>query len=74
MHHVFDTYRSCITFMKGMNLTLESWRPHWYPEGYKQDPDVLGSDLSEENLGGEYEEDLGKITGTPNKGEATEKG
>ena len=53
---------------------MDSWRPHQDPEGWKQDPDRLDSDLSEDNLGGEVEESLCQITGTPRKGAAAEKG
>ena len=35
LNHFFDTYRSCRTFLKGMHLTLDSWNPHWDPEGWK---------------------------------------
>ena len=59
--------------MVGMHITLESWRPHKYPEECKQELDVLDSDLSEDNLVGEAEEALVKITRVPIKGDATEK-
>ena len=60
--------------MKGMHLTLGSWRPHQDSEGQKEDPDGLYSDLLEDNLGGEAEEYLGQINGSPSKGYAAEKG
>ena len=60
--------------MKVMHLTLESWQPHQDPIVWKQDPDGLESDLSEDNLVGEAEEYLGKITGMPRKGAVAEKG
>ena len=49
--------------MKGMYLTLDSWRPHWNSELWKQDPDELDSNLPEDNLVGEAEEALVQITG-----------
>ena len=39
--------------MKVMHITLDSWRPHQDPEGWKQDPNGLVSDMSEDNLGAE---------------------
>ena len=60
--------------MNGIHLNLDSWRPNRDSEGWKQETDELDSDLSEDNLGGEAEEDLGQITGTPIKGNAEEKG
>ena len=60
--------------MKGMYLTLDSWRPHWNYEGWKQDPDVPESNLSEDKLGGEAEEALVQIIGTTRNGDAAEKG
>ena len=60
--------------MKVMHLTLDSWRPHWDSEGRKKDPDGLDSDLSEDNLGDDVEEDLIQITGSSSKGDAAEKG
>ena len=71
---VFDTYKSCRPFIKGMHITLDFWLPHWDPEGWKQDPDRLNNGLYENNLGGEAEEGLVKITVTPSKGAALEKG
>ena len=56
-----------------MYLTLYYWQTHQDPEGWKHDPYGLYSDLSEDNLGGEAEESLGEITGTPSKGTAAEK-
>ena len=56
-----------------MHLNLDSWSPHQDSEGWKQDPYVLESDLLEDNLGGEAEEDLVQITGSPSKGGASEK-
>ena len=41
--------------MKGMHITLDSWRLHRDYEGWKQDPDGMGSDLLEDNLGGDAE-------------------
>ena len=67
LNYVFDTYKSFRKFLKGINLTLDSWQPHWDPEGCKRDPDVLGGDLTEENLGGESEGYLVQINGTPKK-------
>ena len=32
-NYVFDTYRSCSKFLKGMHLTLDSWCPHRDSEG-----------------------------------------
>ena len=46
MNYVFATYRSCRPFLKEMHLTLDSWCPHQDPEGRKQGPYGLGSDLS----------------------------
>ena len=60
--------------MKGIHLTLDSWSPHWEPERCRQDPYGLDIDISEDNLGGEAEEYLGQINGTPRKGDAAEKG
>ena len=57
-----------------MHLTLDSWRPHRDPEGWKQDPGGLCIDLSKDNLGGEAEEALGQTTLTPSKGASAEKG
>ena len=57
--------------MKVMHITLDSWRPHQDPEGWKQDPNGLVSDMSEDNLGAEVQETLGQVTGTPSKGNAT---
>ena len=45
LNHVFDKYISCSPFMKGMHLTLDSWNPHWDPEGWKQDQYGLDIDL-----------------------------
>ena len=73
LNYVFDTYRSCRPFLKGMHLTWDYWRPHWDSEGWKQDPDGMDSDLSEDNLGDEIEEYLVQINGSPSKGDATEK-
>ena len=56
--------------MKGMHLTLDFWHPHRDPEGWKQDPYGLDSDLLEDSLGSEYEDDLVQITGTLIKGNA----
>ena len=53
---------------------MDSWRPHCYPKGWKQDPDELYNDFSEDNFVGEAKEALGQITGTPSKGAAAEKG
>ena len=55
MNYVFDTYRSCRKFLKGMHLTLDSWQQHRDSEGWKWDPYVLYIDLLEDNLGGEAE-------------------
>ena len=55
-----------------MNITLDYWIPYQYPEGWKQDPNGMDIDMSEDNLGGETEEDLGQITGMPRKGDATD--
>ena len=74
LNYVIDTYNSYIPVVKIMHLALEYLRPHWYPEGWKQDPDGLYSDLSEDNLGGEAEEALVQNTGTPRKGSNAEKG
>ena len=41
-----------------MHLALDSWRPHLDPGGWKQDPDGLDIDISEDNFGGEAEEYL----------------
>ena len=60
--------------MKVMHITLDSWHSQFDPEGWKQDPDGLGSDMLEDNLGGGDEEILGQINGTPIKESATEKG
>ena len=54
--------------------TLESWLPHRDSEGWKHDLDGIGSDILEDNLGGEAEEAMGQITGTPNNGDVAEKG
>ena len=53
LHHVFDTYKSCWPFLKGMNLALESCHSHQDPEGWEQDPYGLGGDLVDDNLVGE---------------------
>ena len=71
---VFDTYRSCRPFLKVIHITLEYWRLYWDSEEWKQDPDGLDSDLSEDKLGGKVEEDLLQITGMPSKGDTAEKG
>ena len=70
LNYVFDSYSICGPFLKGMNINLDSWLPHRDPEGWKQDPYGLDSYLSVDNLGGEDEEALGQITGTPIKGGA----
>ena len=57
-----------------MHLNLYYWNPYRDSEEWKKYTDGLDSDLSEDNLGGEAEEDLGQITGTPIKGNAEEKG
>ena len=57
-----------------MHLALDSWCPYWDSEVWKRGSDGLDSDLSEDNLGGEAEEYLGRITGSPSKGDASEKG
>ena len=49
-------------FLKVAYLTLDSLRPHRDSEGCKQDPDVLDSNMSEDNLVGEAEEALVQIT------------
>ena len=54
--------------MKVMSLTLDSWRPNRYPEGWKQDPGGMGGDMLDNILGGEAEEALGQINGTSRKG------
>ena len=74
LYYVFDVYRGCRPFMKVMHLILDSWYSHRYSEGWKQDRDGIDIDLSEDNLGGDTEEALGQITGTPIKVFATEKG
>ena len=74
LNYLLDTYRSCRQSMKGMHLTLDSWHPNGYPEGWKHDPYGLDNDLSEDNLGGEAEEALGQITGMPSKGASEGKG
>ena len=74
LNYVFDAYRSCRPFLRLIHLTLDYWHPYQYSEGWKQDPDVLDSDPSEDNLEGEVEEALGQITGIPSKGDAAEKG
>ena len=58
--------------MKGMHISLDSWRPHIDPKGWKEDPYGLCIDLSEHTLGGEAEEASDQITGTPSKGDAAE--
>ena len=60
--------------MKVMHLTLGYWHPQRDLEGWKQDPDGLDGDLSDENLGGESEEALGQINGTSRNGSASVKG
>ena len=70
LNYFFDSYSICGPFLKVMNINLDSWRPHQDPEGWKQDPYGLDSYLSVDNLGGEDEEALGQITGTPIKGGA----
>ena len=74
LNYVFDTYRSCRPFLKGMYLNLDSWSPHREYEAWKLDPDGMNSDLLEDNLGGKSEEALRKITGLPRKGDSAEKG
>ena len=74
INYVFDTYRSWRPFLKVMHLTLESWIQHWDSEVWKQEPDVLDSYMLEDNFGGEAEEYLVQITGSPSKGDAAEKG
>ena len=74
LSYVFDTYRSCRPFPKGMNLTLDYWFPHRDSEGWKQDPDGRGSDISEDNLEVEAQEASGQITGMTSKGDSAEKG
>ena len=71
LNHFFGTYNIYRPFMKGIHLTLESWRPHREPEGWKQEPDGLEGDLADDNFGGEAEEALGKINGTSRKGPAS---
>ena len=56
-----------------MNLALASCHPHGDSSRWKQDPDGLDSDMSEDNLGGEAKEALVQITGFPSKWDATEK-
>ena len=73
LNYVIETYRSCRPFLKRMHLTLDSWCTHRYPGIWKQDSDELGSDLSEDKLGGEGEEALVQMNRTPSKGDATEK-
>ena len=60
--------------MKGMHLTLDSWRPHRHSEGWEHNTEGMGSDLSEDNLGGEAWEALVQITGITRKGDEAEKG
>ena len=74
LNYLFDTYMSCRPFLKVMHPNLDYWIPHRDYEGWKQDPDGMDSDLSEDNLGDEAGESLGKITGSPSKGDAAEKG
>ena len=57
-----------------MHVTLDSWRPHRDPERFKQEPDVLYSDLSEDDLVGDDEEDLVQITEMSSKGGSSLKG
>ena len=38
MVHVFDTYKNCRTFLKGIHINLDSWFPHRDSEIWKQDP------------------------------------
>ena len=63
LNHIFDTNNSCRSFLKVMHLTLDYWRPHQDPEGWKQDPGGLDSNLAYENLGDDTEEALSKING-----------
>ena len=56
--------------MKVMHLALDSCRPNQDPEGWKQYPYGLDSDLSEGNLVGEAEEYFFQITGSPSKEDA----
>ena len=71
---VFESHWSCRPFLKGMDIILYFWCPHRDPEGWKQDPGGLGSDILEDNFVGDSEETLIQITGTPSEGGAAEKG
>ena len=53
-----------------MHLALASCHPHGDSSRWKQDPDGLDSDMSEDNLVGEAEEALGQNTGSSIKGGA----
>ena len=57
-----------------MNIALDSWCPHCYPKGWKQDPYGVNTDISEDNLVGGDGGYFGQITGTPGNGAAAEKG
>ena len=74
LNGVFDTYRSCRSFLKEMHINLDYCCPHQDPEVRKQDPYGMDSNISEENLGGDAEDVLGQNNGTPSKGDVSENG
>ena len=34
LNYIFDTYRICRQFLKGIHLNLDFWHPHFDPEGF----------------------------------------
>ena len=55
LNYVFETYKICRPFLKGMHLTLEYSHPHRESKVWKQVRDGLEGDLTEEKLGSEEE-------------------
>lgn len=48
--YVFRTYKPCAVFLKGINLTLESWRKDRDPEGWKVLRRVIEDGLDDQQL------------------------
>ena len=51
LNYVFDTYKSCRPFLKGMHIALDYWQPYRNSKVWKQDPYVMDNDLTDDNLG-----------------------
>ena len=68
LNYVFDTYRSCRSFLKETHLNLDYCCLHQDPEVWKQDQYGMDSNISEDNLGGEAEYFWSKLLERPARG------